>query len=336
MGYPRRTADLVTENNIFVDIANDRVGIGTDLPQYKLDVKGNAAISGNLNVGGVLTYEDVTNIDAIGIITARSDLQVSGDSTFTGSARFNGGIKDAGGSLGVNGYVLKTDGADIDWVDPTTVSGLQGIQGITGTQGIQGIQGITGTQGIQGIQGITGAQGTQGTQGIQGAQGAQGTQGTQGIQGTQGVQGILGTQGTAGPQTQINATAVTTNSTFYPVFVASAGSNQTASVRTTATAFSFNPSSGNLTVGGNINSGSDITLKKNVKVVENALDIVNRLEGVRFDWKSTNQPSIGVIAQELEKVLPELVATNEEGLKSVNYDGIIGVLIQAIKELSHR
>ena len=295
-----------------------------------------ANFSGNVIVAGELTYEDVTNIDSIGIITARSSLDVQGDATFTGAARFNGGIKDAGGSLGVNGYVLKTDGADIDWVDPTTVSGLQGIQGITGTQGIQGIQGITGTQGIQGIQGITGAQGTQGTQGIQGAQGAQGTQGTQGIQGTQGVQGILGTQGTAGPQTQINATAVTTNSTFYPVFVASAGSNQTASVRTTATAFSFNPSSGNLTVGGNINSGSDITLKKNVKVVENALDIVNQLEGVRFDWKSTNQPSIGVIAQELEKVLPELVATNEEGLKSVNYDGIIGVLIQAIKELSHR
>lgn len=295
MGYPRRTADLVTENNIFVDIANDRVGIGTDLPQYKLDVKGNASISGNLNVGGVLTYEDVTNIDAIGIITARSDLQVSGDSTFTGSARFNGGIKDAGGSLGVNGYVLKTDGADIDWVDPTTVAGLQGIQGITG---------------------------------------AQGTQGTQGIQGTQGVQGILGTQGIAGPQTQINATAVTTNSTFYPVFVASAGSNQTASVRTSATAFSFNPSSGNLTVGGNLNSASDINLKENVRVVENALDIVNQLEGVRFDWKSTGHSSIGVIAQELEKVLPELVTVTDEGTKTVNYNGIIGVLIQAIKELS--
>jgi trimeric autotransporter adhesin len=85
-----------------------------------------------------------------------------------------------------------------------------------------------------------------------------------------------------------------------------------------------------------VNSTSDSRLKKNIKVVENALDIVNQLEGVRFDWKSTNQPSIGVIAQELEKVLPELVATNEEGLKSVNYDGIIGVLIQAIKELSQK
>ena len=133
--------------------------------------------SGNLNVTGVLTYEDVTNIDSIGIVTARSSLDVQGDATFTGAARFDGGIKDAGGSLGVNGYVLKTDGADIDWVDPTTVNGLQGVQGIQGTQGTQGTQGITGTQGIQGI---TGTQGTTGTQGIQGILGTQGTTGTSG------------------------------------------------------------------------------------------------------------------------------------------------------------
>ena len=148
--------------------------------------------NGNLNVTGVLTYEDVTNIDSIGIVTARSDLSVGGDATFTGAARFNGGIKDAGGSLGTNGYVLKTDGADIDWVDPTTVNGLQGIQGIQGAQGAQG------AQGTQGIQGITGTQGIQGITGAQGAQGTQGIQGITGTQGIQGIQGILGTQGTTG------------------------------------------------------------------------------------------------------------------------------------------
>ena len=85
-----------------------------------------------------------------------------------------------------------------------------------------------------------------------------------------------------------------------------------------------------------MNSGSDINLKENVRVVENALDIVSQLDGVRFDWKSTGAPSIGVIAQELEKVLPELVATTDEGTKTVNYNGIIGVLIQAIKELNQK
>ena len=62
-----------------------------------------------------------------------------------------------------------------------------------------------------------------------------------------GTQGTLGTQGASGPSTTINATAVTTNSTFYPVFVAAAGSNQTASIRTTSQALSFNANSSTLT-----------------------------------------------------------------------------------------
>ena len=60
--------------------------------------------------------------------------------------------------------------------------------------------------------------------------------------------------------------------------------------------------------------------------------MVSELRGVRFDWKSDNKPSIGVIAQELEEVLPELVTDTNP--KTVNYSGIIGVLIEAIKELN--
>jgi hypothetical protein len=89
--------------------------------------------------------------------------------------------------------------------------------------------------------------GTQGTTGAQGTDGSNGTQGTTGTQGTDGTQGTTGAQGATGPSTAINATAVSTG-TFYPVFVAAAGSNQTPSVRTTATAFSFNAATNVLTV----------------------------------------------------------------------------------------
>jgi hypothetical protein len=58
---------------------------------------------------------------------------------------------------------------------------------------------------------------------------------------------------------------------------------------------------------------------------------VSALRGVSFDWKETGRSSYGVIAQELEEVLPELVGDGD--VKSVNYSGIIGVLIEAIKEL---
>jgi len=76
---------------------------------------------------------------------------------------------------------------------------------------------------------------------------------------------------------------------------------------------------------------SDINYKENINTVNNALIKVEQLRGVKFDWKESGSPSYGVIAQELEQVLPELVHGNDP--KTVNYNGIIGVLIEAIKEL---
>lgn len=81
-----------------------------------------------------------------------------------------------------------------------------------------------------------------------------------------------------------------------------------------------------------LNSTSDSVFKKDVVKIDNALDIVDQLRGVRFTWKATDLPSMGVIAQELEEVLPQLVSTSNT--KSVNYNGLIAVLIEAIKELN--
>jgi hypothetical protein len=86
-----------------------------------------------------------------------------------------------------------------------------------------------------------------------------------------------------------------------------------------------------LDVLGDINSSSDINLKENVKTIGNSLETINSLRGVSFDWKKDGRSSYGIIAQELEEVLPELVKNGE--VKSVNYNGLIGVLIEAIKEL---
>ena len=93
---------------------------------------------------------------------------------------------------------------------------------------------------------------------------------------------------------------------------------------------------GNLNISGiitctDINSTSDINLKENINTVENSLETISSLRGVSFDWKESGKSSYGVIAQEIEAVLPELVGNGE--VKSVNYNGLIGVLIEAIKEL---
>lgn len=80
------------------------------------------------------------------------------------------------------------------------------------------------------------------------------------------------------------------------------------------------------------NSTSDNRVKENIKTIENSLNTLSQLRGVSFDWKETGKGSYGVIAQELQEILPDLVKNGE--IKSVNYNGIIGVLIEAVKELS--
>lgn len=80
-----------------------------------------------------------------------------------------------------------------------------------------------------------------------------------------------------------------------------------------------------------INSTSDITLKENIHSIEDPLGKVMQINGVGFRWKDTKEESIGVIAQDIEEVIPEVVKNNDH-IKTVNYNGLIGVLIEAIKE----
>ena len=67
------------------------------------------------------------------------------------------------------------------------------------------------------------------------------------------------------------------------------------------------------------------------KKIINPLERIIQLEGVSFNWKKDNQESIGLIAQDVEKVFPELVSTNKEGLKTVAYGNLIAPLIEALK-----
>ena len=77
---------------------------------------------------------------------------------------------------------------------------------------------------------------------------------------------------------------------------------------------------------------SDERLKKNIKPLAGALGKVRQLNGVSFQWKNNNVNDIGVIAQNVEKVLPELVTESADGMKNVKYANLVAVLIEAIKE----
>ena len=88
-------------------------------------------------------------------------------------------------------------------------------------------------------------------------------------------------------------------------------------------------------------SSSDKRFKENITPIENALEKLNQIGGYEFDWKEETKVEhgyeghdLGVIAQEIEAIAPELVQTRENGYKAVKYDKLVSVLIQAIKELS--
>ena len=88
---------------------------------------------------------------------------------------------------------------------------------------------------------------------------------------------------------------------------------------------------GNITASGSVSANSDIKLKTNIKIISNALDKVSRLRGVEYDRIDYDNHEIGVIAQEVEEVIPEVVGDNN-GTKAVAYGNLVGLLIEAIKE----
>ena len=101
----------------------------------------------------------------------------------------------------------------------------------------------------------------------------------------------------------------------------------------TTTRFTFDDD-GTFTATGNVTAYSDIKLKDNIETISNPLDKVKQINGVTFDRIDTPElgRQMGVIAQDVEKVCPELVDTDDEGTKSVAYGNMVGLLIEAIKD----
>jgi hypothetical protein len=98
---------------------------------------------------------------------------------------------------------------------------------------------------------------------------------------------------------------------------------------------------GTATMGGTLNAGvlnatSDRNKKTDIVRITDAEHIIASLNGVRFNWKKDGTASAGLIAQDVEAVLPEAVATTEDGTKHLNYNAIIGALVEAVKELTAR
>ena len=109
------------------------------------------------------------------------------------------------------------------------------------------------------------------------------------------------------------------NATTYGVFKSGGGH------------LSFNITSGDLTSSGNVTAYSDIKLKRDLEVIQDAVSKVKQITGYTYTRKDTGVRQIGLVAQEVQKVLPEAVADNGSHL-SLAYGNLVGLLVEAIKE----
>ena len=163
----------------------------------------------------------------------------------------------------------------------------------------------------QGPTGPTGPQGPQGLVGLQGETGQTGAQGPQGIQGETGAQGAAGQTGPAGASPNTPSAVGLDNLSNYGNNVA-----------------------GSFTATGDITAYSDKSLKENIESISSPLEKLQGMRGVTYNRIDMNgREQVGVIAQEVEAVLPQVVHTDENGLKHVAYGNIVALLIEAVKDL---
>ena len=185
-----------------------------------------------------------------------------------------------------------------------------------------------------GTSGSSGSNGSSGTSGSSGSNGSSGTSGSSGSNGSSGTSGSSGSNGSSGS----SGTTTITNATDNRVMTSAGGVTLNAEANLTFDGSTLAvtgavTTTGNLTVGGTLTENSSLRYKENVETIKYGLDKVLQMRGVTYDKKDNGVKEIGLIAEELNKIAPELVNKNEEGEPdSVSYGRITAVLIEALKE----
>ena len=121
----------------------------------------------------------------------------------------------------------------------------------------------------------------------------------------------------------VAVSAASTDQSYFVPFVSGTSGNRRIEVNSNLT---FNPST------QTFSNSSDERLKSNITPIEDSIEKIKQLRGVEFDWNESGAHSIGVIAQDVEKVFPELVSEREDGMKGVDYGKLSAVLIEVVKE----
>ena len=299
---------------LFVDATNNRVGVNKTNPSSALDVTGNVAVSTTLIVQG--------------LITGNAGATVNGQVNIVGEANASSGFKSGSISGTGTGFIANTTTSA---VGNTTANVVISSSGIT-SSGTTGVVPVSNTAGSNlgsatqrwNLRANTGDfSGTVSLYTIT----ANGSTGTS----TQVLTSAGGSSNLYWADAGVLVTEDTSNTTMYVAFT-NANTGQITTVNVRSNDFTYNPSTG-LVSATEFSGTSDLRLKENVSTLKNAMEKVSQLRGVSYTFKDTGLPNLGLVAQEVEMVLPDVIRTNEMGFKSITYGNIVGLLVEAIKEL---
>ena len=291
---------------------------------------------------GTQVVQTSASLAAVGLPVPPTGSVGSSQSTIVGSQNITGS-QSITGSLAVSGSLAVTGSLFINGTSYTAAT-----SGTSGSSGSNGSSGSSGTSGSSGSNGSSGSSGSNGSSGTSGSSGSTGTSGSSGSNGSSGTSGSSGSNGSSG--TSITTSGTTNILTKFT----SASTVGNSSITDNGTTVSL---TGALGVGtatpvtiGLIRAtndviafyGSDERLKENIHLITGSLDILKQINGYYFDWKEmpgiheNEGHDIGVIAQEIDAVLPEIVTTRDNGYMAVKYEKLVALLIQTNKELLDR
>lgn len=298
---------------LFVDGTNNKVGINDTTPTSTLDVTGNASISSTLYVEGV--------------ITSNGGATVNGQVNIVGEANATSGFRS--GTVGSSPGLIANSTTFL--IGNSTANVITNANGFTsfGTSAVSPASNTSGT----GLGTTTRRWNLAANTGD--------------FSGNLAITTLLANAG-LGTATQVLTSGgsganaywadagvvvagdTSNNTRFIPYLQISSGQATTVYVRSDN--FTYNPNTG-VVSATEFSATSDIRVKQDIITIDNALDKVSQLRGVSYKIKDSGLDNIGLIAQEVELVLPQVVRNNDQGFKSVTYGNIVGLLVEAIKEL---
>jgi hypothetical protein len=311
-GTPNIVVGVATASSFVGPLTGTATGLsGTPNVTVGVVTATSVSVSGNVSIAGTLTYEDVTNVDSIGIVTARAGI-VLGPTANT----IQLGTGTTISSPASNTFTILTGGSERVRVSSAGSFAI----GTTSPNCHLDVRDNVGGSARLDIH----------------SQGAGGVLSTLTAERNGGLR--ISTESSAGWLAFNTGSAGTTERCR----ISNSGGF---SIGTTA-----NPGAGAIFATGDITAfySSDIRLKKDIEPISEPIKKLMEISGVTYKWNEeylkdndvdgyfVRETEVGVIAQEVEKVLPEVVATRENGYKAVRYEKLVALLIEAVKDQQHQ